>query len=382
MIVLASSAVALWAYLTVARGQFWRAHERDDASDQPPAAWPRVVAVVPARDEAESIAASIRSLLAQDYPGEFSIVLVDDQSRDDTSAVARATAQALGCEQKLDIVTGSPLPSGWTGKVWAQHQGITRADESDPSYLLLTDADIVHAPDTLRWLVAHAQARGLTLTSLMAKLCCDSGPERLLIPAFIFFFQMLYPFAWVNDPQRQTAAAAGGCMLVRRDALLSVGGIAAIRGELIDDCALARALKRVGPIWLGLTQRVHSIRPYPALRDVGRMITRSAYAQLDYSMLLLGGTILGMTLVYLAPVLLVLLASGMERFVGVVCWIAMALLFQPVLRFYGVSPLYGLLLPLIGGIYVWFTCMSALQHASGRGGMWKGRAQARVTRTR
>ncbi|MGA8228300.1 MAG: glycosyltransferase, partial [Xanthobacteraceae bacterium] len=165
MIVLASSAVALWAYLTVARGQFWRAHERDDASDQPPAAWPRVVAVVPARDEAESIAASIRSLLAQDYLGEFSIVLVDDQSRDDTSAVARATAQALGCEQKLDIVTGSPLPSGWTGKVWAQHQGITRADESDPSYLLLTDADIVHAPDTLRWLVAHAQARGLTLTS-------------------------------------------------------------------------------------------------------------------------------------------------------------------------------------------------------------------------
>jgi hopene-associated glycosyltransferase HpnB len=239
----------------------------------------------------------------------------------------------------------------------------------------------VHAPDTLRWLVAHAQARGLTLTSLMAKLRCDSGPERLLIPAFIFFFQMLYPFAWVNDPQRQTAAAAGGCMLVRRDALLSVGGIAAIRGELIDDCALARALKRVGPIWLGLTQRVHSIRRYPALRDVGRMITRSAYAQLDYSMLLLGGTILGMTLVYLAPVLLVLLASGMERFVGVVCWIAMALLFQPVLRFYGVSPLYGLLLPLIGGIYVWFTCTSALQHASGRGGMWKGRAQARVTRT-
>jgi hypothetical protein len=170
-------------------------------------------------------------------------------------------------------------------------------------------------------------------------------------------------------------------MLVRREALLAAGGIAAIRDELIDDCALARTLKRIGPIWLGLTQRAHSIRPYPTMSDIGRMITRSAYAQLDYSMLSLAGTILGMTLVYLAPVLLVLLASGVERFVGVVCWIAMALLFQPVLRFYGVSPLYGLLLPLIAALYVWFTCVSALQHASGRGGMWKGRAQARVTRT-
>jgi hopene-associated glycosyltransferase HpnB len=379
VIVLASSTVAFWAYLTVARGQFWRARARDDASDAPPAAWPRVVAIVPARDEADSIAASIRSLLGQDYPGDFSVVLVDDQSRDGTSDVALATAKSLGCEHRLHIVAGSPPPAGWTGKLWAQHQGSMRADEFDPSYLLLTDADIVHAPDTLRWLVAHAQARGLTLTSLMAKLRCESGSERLLIPAFIFFFQMLYPFAWVNDPTHRTAAAAGGCMLVRRDAL--AGGIAAIRSELIDDCALARALKRVGPIWLGLTHRARSIRPYPTLGDIGRMITRSAYAQLDYSMLMLAGTILGMTLIYLAPVLLVLAASGVERFVGVVCWIAMALLFQPVLRFYGVSPLYGLLLPLIAAIYLWFTCVSAVQHASGRGGMWKGRAQARVTRT-
>ena len=381
MIVLASSVVALWAYLTVARGQFWRARERDDTSDSPPAVWPRVTAIVPARDEADSIAASIQSLLTQDYPGEFSIVLVDDQSRDGTADVARAIAESLGCGHKLDVVAGSTPPSGWTGKLWAQQQGVSRADEFEPAYFLLTDADIVHAPDTLRWLVAHTQARRLTLTSLMAKLRCESNSERLLIPAFIFFFQMLYPFAWVNDPKRQTAAAAGGCMLVRREALRAAGGIAAIRGELIDDCALARTLKRIGPIWLGLTQRAHSIRPYPTMSDIGRMITRSAYAQLDYSVLLLVGTILGMTLIYLAPVLLALMASGVERFVGVVCWITMALLFQPILRFYRVSPLYGLLLPLIAAIYVWFTCASALQHASGRGGMWKGRAQARVTRS-
>jgi hopene-associated glycosyltransferase HpnB len=372
-------AAAAWFYLIAFRGFYWRVG--DDAIAAKAPAQRSVVAVMPARDEAEVIGRAVGSLLAQDYPGPLHLIVVDDHSSDGTAVAAQDAAAQAGAAGRLTVISGEPLPPGWSGKLWAVRQGIAAAQAHAPDYLLLTDADIVHAPDTLRWLVAHAQARGLTLTSLMAKLRCDSGPERLLIPAFIFFFQMLYPFAWVNDPQRQTAAAAGGCMLVRRDALLSVGGIAAIRGELIDDCALARALKRVGPIWLGLTQRVHSIRPYPALRDVGRMITRSAYAQLDYSMLLLGGTILGMTLVYLAPVLLVLLASGMERFVGVVCWIAMALLFQPVLRFYGVSPLYGLLLPLIGGIYVWFTCMSALQHASGRGGMWKGRAQARVTRT-
>jgi hopene-associated glycosyltransferase HpnB len=380
--IVASIALAVWAYLVLARGQFWRMHERDDTPGRTAGTWPRVVAVVPARDEAASIAANIGALLEQDYPGEFSVVLVDDQSRDATADFALAAARSLGKEAQLTIVRGASPPAGWTGKIWAQNQGISHVDAFEPEaiYLLLVDADIVLAPDTLHWLVAHALARGLTLTSLMAKLRCESVPERLLIPAFIFFFQMLYPFAWVNNPARRTAAAAGGCMLVKREALRAAGGIAAIKGELIDDCALGRALKRVGPIWLGLTRRATSIRPYPALRDVGRMVTRSAYAQLNYSPLMLAGTIIGMTLAYVAPVALALFADGPARLAGIACWAAMALAYQPILRFYGLSPIYGALLPLIAAIYLWFTCESALQHARGRGGMWKGRAQAGMSR--
>jgi hopene-associated glycosyltransferase HpnB len=381
--VVAALILALWAYLVFARGGFWRARERDDSRDAQPAAWPPVTVIVPARDEAATIALSIRSLLKQDYPGAFHIILVDDQSRDDTAGLAQEVARSCGDASRLTVVAGLPLPPGWTGKLWAQHQGIAWADERAPAprYLLLTDADIVHAPDALRWLVTHAEARGLVLTSLMAKLRCDSVAERLLVPAFIFFFQMLYPFAWVNDQASRMAAAAGGCMLLRRDALRAAGGIAAIRAELIDDCALARKLKQTGPIWLGLTQRVHSIRPYPDMRDVGRMIARSAYAQLDYSVLMLLATVLGMMLVFVAPVLLTLLGSGLERAAGAFCWILMAFLFQPTLRFYRLSPLYGVLLPLIAAIYVWFTCASALAHARGLGGMWKGRAQAGMSRS-
>jgi hopene-associated glycosyltransferase HpnB len=283
----------------------------------------------------------------------------------------------------LTILPGKPLQAGWTGKLWAQNQGITQAAAHDPAprYLLLTDADIVHAPDSFRTLVSEAEAGGLVLTSRMAMLRCESLAERLLIPAFIFFFQMLYPFAWANDRRRTTAAAAGGCMLVRRDALEQAGGLSAIRNALIDDCALARLMKRIGPIRIALTQRVTSIRPYPAIADVGRMISRSAYAQLNYSAILLAGTIAGLTLIYLAPVLLALFSDGLTRIAGLACWIAMALLFQPTLRFYRVAPLYGLLLPLIAAIYMWFTCVSALAYARGRGGMWKGRAQAPVTRS-
>jgi hopene-associated glycosyltransferase HpnB len=378
----ASLTVVLWAYLGFARGEFWRTHERD-VNTSAPASWPPIVAIVPARDEAESIAPSIGSLLDQDYPGAFAIVLVDDESRDGTSTIARAAATTRGKVERLTILAGKPLPAGWTGKLWAQNQGVTHAAQGDPAprYLLLTDADIVHAPDTLRTLVSEAEAGGLVLTSRMALLRCDSMAERLLIPAFIFFFQMLYPFAWANDPKRATAAAAGGCMLVRRDALERAGGLSAIRHALIDDCALARLLKRLGAIRIALTERVTSIRPYPTIADVGRMISRSAYAQLDYSVVLLAGTIAGLTLIYLAPVLLALFGDGLARIAGIACWIAMALLFQPTLRFYRVAPLYGLLLPLIATIYMWFTCASALEHARGRGGMWKGRAQATVIRS-
>jgi hopene-associated glycosyltransferase HpnB len=278
----------------------------------------------------------------------------------------------------LTVLSGRALPAGWTGKLWAVRQGVDHAQRAAPDYLLLTDADIVYAPGTLSWLVGHAQANRSVLTSLMAELRCESFAERALIPAFIFFFQMLYPFAWVNRTDRAIAAAAGGCMLMRREALAAAGGIEAVRGALIDDCALAKKLKGQGPISLQLTHRVRSTRAYPATDDIRRMVSRSAYAQLRYSPLLLAGTIAGLALTYLAPVLLALLASGLPQVLGILAWLLMAVAFQPILRFYGRSPFWGPVLPLIALAYMAFTIDSAYQHARGRGGMWKGRVQANV----
>jgi len=369
-------AFAIWLYLLVARGGFWLARERDDREVVPsPGQWPSVVAVVPARNEADVIAQSISSLMRQDYPGSFRIVLVDDGSEDGTAATAQAAAGNDG-ETCLQILRGSALPAGWTGKLWAQQQGVQQASSGEPDYLLLTDADIGHAPDALRSLVARAERDGLVLTSLMAELSCRSWAERFLIPAFVFFFQMLYPFAWVNDRKRRLAAAAGGCMLVRREALQRAGGMASIRSRIIDDCALARQLKAEGPIWLGLTRRATSLRPYGGLRDIGRMISRSAYAQLDYSPLLLAGTVAGMALTYLVPVILALFGSGLAQAAGAGAWLLMAVAFQPMLRFYRVSPLWGLALPATAACYTLFTVQSAMAVWRGRGGMWKGRAQA------
>ena len=257
--------------------------------------------MVPARDEADVIARSIGSLLAQDYPGEFHVILVDDNSGDGTAREASRVAETLPHGERLTIVGGAPLPAGWTGKLWAVKQGIetARGDGEAPKYLLLTDADIAHSPDNVRKLVARAEAGGLVLTSLMAKLSCANGAERLLIPAFVYFFDMLYPFAWVNDARNRTAGAAGGCMLANAAALEAAGGIAAIRAAIIDDCALGAVMKRQGPIWLGLTERAHSLRPYLSVGEIGRMISRSAYAQLNYSPLLLAGTIMGLVVTYL-----------------------------------------------------------------------------------
>ena len=275
-------ALAIWLYLLLARGGFWLARERDDRGEPAaPGAWPAVTAVVPARDEADVIARSIGSLLAQDYPGDLKVILVDDQSTDGTAEAALAAARAVNAEPRLEVIRGAPLPSGWTGKLWALSQGVTRATASGaPSYVWLTDADIGHAPDNLRRLVARAEHSGLTLTALMVRLHCSTWPERLLIPAFVFFFQMLFPFAQVNDPKNRLAAGAGGCMLVRREALERVGGIAAVRHEIIDDCALARKLKAQGPSWIGSATRAESLRPYRSVGEIGRMISRSAYAQL------------------------------------------------------------------------------------------------------
>jgi len=370
---IAAAALAVWVYLIAGRGGFWLAAERDGGGPAP-AAWPKVIAVIPARDEAESVGATVASLLRQDYPGPFSIVLVDDQSSDGTAEVARQAA--AGAVDRLTIISGDALPAGWTGKLWAMQQGTTQALAGAPDYLLFTDADIVYAPDALTRLVAQAAAEGLVLNSRMVRLRCESFAERAFVPAFIFFFQMLYPFAWVNDPARGTAAAAGGSMLVRREALVAAGGVAAIRGALIDDCALARKLKPQGPIRLSLTDRAHSIRGYARVQDIRRMVARSAYAQLGYSPLMLAGTTAGMALVYLAPALLALFAHGPAQALGLLAWALMTVAFLPILRFYRLSPLWGPLLPLIAFAYMAFTLDSAYQYARKRGGLWKGRVQS------
>ena len=375
----ASIALAIWLYLIFARGAFWLNTERDEPAAPAPPSWPRVVAVVPARNEAATIGESIGSLLRQDYPGEWAIVLVDDDSDDGTGDIARRAAGAD--TSRLDIVTSRTLPPGWTGKLWAVKQGIdaAMAMPQPPDYLLLTDADIVHAPDSMRRLAARAESQGLVLTSLMVKLRCESLAEHVSIPAFIFFFQMLYPFSWVNRPGSAVAAAAGGCMLVRADALARAGGIETIRTALIDDCALAKALKTHGPIWLGLTDRVRSIRPYPDFSEIRRMVARSAYAQLRYSPLLLAGTVVGMLLTYLAPPLLAVFGSGAARAIGIVTWLLMSIAFMPTLRFYRLPLYWSLALPAIAFLYMLFTLDSAYQYVRGRGGSWKGRAQANVS---
>jgi hopene-associated glycosyltransferase HpnB len=376
---IASMALAIWLYLLVGRGGFWLGRERDTAIAGQ-RRWPVIAAVIPARDEAECVGETVASLLRQDYPGQFTVIVVDDQSRDGTAQVARDAAAAVGVVDRLTVLSGRSLPPGWTGKLWAQSQGVAAAEAvaQPPDYILFTDADIVYVPDELRNLAARAQSGGYVLTSLMAKLRCESFAERMFIPAFIFFFQMLYPFAWANDPRRSTAAAAGGCMLVRRDVLAAAGGMASIRSALIDDCALAKRLKAHGPIWIGLTDGVRSVRAYPAVADIRRMVSRTAYAQLGYSPVLLMGTVLGLAVTYLAPVLFTVFAGGLARLLGAVAWLSMAAAFQPILRFYRLSAMWGLALPAIAAIYMAFTVDSAYQHARGRGGMWKGRAQANL----
>ena len=348
---------------------FWRCDQRDDrVATKSPSVWPEVVAVVPARDEADLIARSLGSLVAQDYPGPFRVVLVDDNSVDGTAKRVLAMGSS-----RIQIVSGAALAAGWTGKLWAVSQGIAAA--ATPRFLWLTDADIEHQPDTLRNLVEIATAGDFTLVSLMAKLRCRSFPEQALIPSFIYFFMMLYPFNWVNR-RGPVAAAAGGCVLVLRDALEAAGGIAAIRGELIDDCALGRLLKRQGPIWLGLTERSRSIRLYDSAGQIAAMIARSAFAQLHYSLSLAILSIAGLVLIFLAPVVLVVLSHGIA---AAASWATLFLilgLYQPILYFYRRSPLWALGLPLVMLFYVGCIAQSVVQHFGGRGGTWKGRVQA------
>jgi hopene-associated glycosyltransferase HpnB len=376
MSALAVLVVVIWLGLTLTG--FWTCRARDDLAPLAwPGPWPEVVAVVPARDEADVITRSIGSLIAQDYPGPFRIVLVDDNSSDGTGALARA----LGAD-RLTVLDGAPLAPGWTGKLWAVHQGIAQAGA--PRYLWLTDADIAHEPDTLRTLVGIAAAgdkRGnpRRLVSFMAKLHCATWAEKWLIPAFIWFFMMLYPFNWVNRRgglARHVAGAAGGCVLVERAALEEAGGIAAMRGALIDDCTLGALIKKRGPIWLGLTNRSTSIRPYTGWRDIGMMIARSAYAQLRYNPLMLVVTVLGLGLVFLAPWWLAMTQVDVPGWGGGLACGIMLTLYLPVLAFYRRSPLWALALPVVAVFYLGCTLYSAWAYYRGRGGMWKGRAQA------
>jgi hopene-associated glycosyltransferase HpnB len=378
LLAIAALACVIWIYLLTARGGFWRAAVRDDVgapAREQGVVWPRVVAIIPARDEASFIAESVGSLLRQDYRGSLGLIVVDDHSSDDTAEAARRVAAAAGAPERVIVAAAPSLPDGWTGKLWALNHGFDEAQAmpEQPEYLLLTDADIRHTDDMLTELVQRTIEDRLVLASLMAKLRCVSFAERAMIPAFVFFFQMLYPFAWVNRADRRTAAAAGGCMLVQCDALRAAGGIAAIRSELIDDCALARLLKARGPIWLGLTERVKSARPYASIRDIRRMVARSAYTQLQYSLWWLTAAVVAMIVAYVVPPFVTLFAAGPVRWLGALAWLSMALAMQPILRFYRVSPWWGLALPAIAGTYLVFTLDSAWQHLRGMGGEWKGR---------
>jgi hopene-associated glycosyltransferase HpnB len=377
--IIAALALGIWIYLLAFRGGFWLARDRENRDRRAiptDGDWPSVVAIIPARNEALALPRTLSSLSAQNYPGRFSIVVVDDESTDGTGAIARQLAATL--DREVTVLRGEPLPPDWTGKVWAMRQGIAHAETMAdlPDYLLLTDADIEYPPDAIARLVAGAKASRTVLTSLMVKLNCESLAERALIPAFVYFFQMLYPFAWVNKANAKTAAAAGGCMLVDRGALARAGGIAKIRSALIDDCALARLLKAEAPIWLGLSDDVLSLRTYPRFADIRRMVARSAYAELNYSPVLLLGTALGMVLTYLAAPFLAIFAPFPANAVAALAWALMMLTFLPILRFYRVSELWAVAFPLIAAVYLGFTLDSAFQHWRGRGGTWKGRSQA------
>jgi len=361
-------ALALWAGMVMVHRRFWRADQRLEEAREL-ASWPKVTAVIPARNEAATIGRTVTSLLAQDYPGELSVIVVDDNSTD-------GTAEAAGSDPKLRVIAGEPLADGWTGKLWAVSQGVREAGKA-PGYLLLTDADIEHDPGNLKRLVFKAETDGRHLVSLMVKLRCESVWERLLIPAFVFFFQKLYPFPAVNDPNSRIAAAAGGCMLVRRETLEAAGGIDAIRSEVIDDCALARLIKRRGPIWLGLATRTRSLRAYEDLSEIWDMVARTAYVQLRHSVLALVGTLVGMTVIYLVPPVAFAVGTALREgplaSAGLLAWLLMALAYTPTLALYGRSVVWALVLPVSAALYTLMTLSSALRHWRGRGAGWKGR---------
>ena len=375
MLVCAILAAFVWLTLVFGRGGFWQVREAPKASG--PMSHARVVAVIPARNEASGIASTVESLLRQDHPGDLSIVLVDDHSADGTADLARAAAAAVGAVGRLEIVPARDLPAQWTGKLWAVSEGLRQAETRQPDYILLSDADITHAPDNVSTLVRRAERDSLDLVSLMVRLSTATWAEKALIPAFVFFFFMLYPPRWAANPRSKMAAAAGGCMLVRPEVLDRIGGIAAIRGALIDDCALAQAIKSAGGrIRLDPSRHTVSSRVYGSAGEIWEMIARTAFTQLHYSVALLLGTVLAMSLTFAAPPLLTVFARGPAQWLGALTWVAMGVAYYPTLRLYDRSPLWTLTLPLVAVFYSGATVGSAVNYWRGRGGQWKGRAQA------
>jgi hopene-associated glycosyltransferase HpnB len=365
-------AALIWIYLLQGRGRFWQIGKITARPMAGTGTAARVAVIIPARNEASFIGQTITRLLAQ--AGEtIHVFLIDDASSDGTAEIARRSAAK---PDSLSILQAPPLPSGWTGKLWAVAQGVIAAHEFSPDFLLLSDADIVHSPATIPTLLAIAENGGYDLVSFMVKLQCRSLAEKLLIPAFVFFFFKLYPPVWISDSRRSSAGAAGGCLLVRPEALVCAGGIEAIRGEIIDDCALALAVKRSGgKVWLGMTGDSVSIRSYGSFGEIGRMVSRNAFNQLRHSTLLLLAAIAGLIVTYVLPPALLFSRHAAPMVLGGAAYAIMTAAYLPMIRFYGLNPLWALTLPLAAVFYMGATIHSALRFWSGRGGQWKGRVQ-------
>lgn len=371
-VVIGALGVLAWVYLLLGRGGFWRVHRRH-ATATPTGKTGPIAVIIPARNEADLIGRGVTSLLQQSCADSIHIFVVDDDSSDRTAAAAREAALSNALDDRVTVIPGQPLPPGWTGKLWALQQGIEQALLLRPQFLLLTDADIQHSPENVATLAAIAERGGYDLASFMVKLHCRSVAEKLLIPAFVFFFFMLYPPEWIRDPRHKIAGAAGGCILIRPEALARAGGIAAIRGEIIDDCALAAAVKRVaGNVWLGATPDTCSLRAYESFAVIERMIARTAFNQLDHSVWILMGALAGLALTFLLPVALLFSTAWP---LGAIACLLMSVAYLPVVRFYGLSALWSLTLPFAATFYVLATVHSAIKYWSGRGGEWKGRAQ-------
>lgn len=368
--------LAIWLYLLLVRGNFWRLRE-DDTEPGNLDIWPRVVVVVPARNESATISRALASIAKQDYPGEFLVIVVDDHSSDGTAALALEAAEESGAAGRVTILPAPELPSGWTGKLWALHTGVLSGARQSPKLFWFTDADIVHAPDTLRRLVCRAEKESLDLASLMVLLQARTFPEKLLIPPFLFFFLMLYPPEWVADPRARTAGAAGGCLLLRSGAFERIGGMAVICGEVIDDCALARAMKESGgKLYLGLTRASVSLRGYTNFTEICDLIARTAFTQLRYSFVLLVATLIGLFATYLLAWILFFTDPEPGWLLASTAISIMSATFGSTVRFYGLPWGWALTLPFAAIFYGYATCVSAVRYWLGRGGQWKGRAQA------